>query len=69
MHVNVQPGYVGMLLTTALAFMALLYAGVAPDVMKDEGQNWTKPSFAYHETAGPHASDTHDASDTHGEEH
>jgi caa(3)-type oxidase subunit IV len=63
MHVNVQPGYVAMLLTTALAFMLLMFAGIAPDVMKAEGTNWTKPSYAYHDTAGPHASDAH------GEEH
>ena len=69
MHVNVQPGYVAMLLSTALAFMALMFAGVAPDVMKDEGRNWTKPSFAYHDTAGPHPSDSHDEDHAEHEEH
>jgi caa(3)-type oxidase subunit IV len=53
MHVNVQPRYVAYGLTTALAFMLLFFSGVAPDVMKAEGTQWEKPSFAYHaETLG-----------------
>ena len=49
MHLNAQPRYIIMLLGTALAFLLLFFAGVAPDVMKDEGSGWTKPSFAYTE--------------------
>ena len=30
---------------TALVFMLLFYAGVAPDVMKKEGTQWEKPSW------------------------
>jgi caa(3)-type oxidase subunit IV len=52
MHVNVQPRYVAYGLTTALAFMLLFFAGVAPDVLKDEGTQWEKPSYAYHDTLG-----------------
>ncbi len=52
MHVNVQPAYVVYMLATVLAFMLLFFAGVAPDVMKDEGTGWTKPSYAYHERFG-----------------
>ena len=37
MHVNVQPGFISFLLGTALAFMLLFFAGVAPDVMKADG--------------------------------
>ncbi len=40
MHVTVDPKIVGYLLATALAFMFLFFAGVAPDVMKHEGQRW-----------------------------
>ena len=43
MHVPVQPQYVTYLLTTALVFMLLFFAGTAPDVMKWEGANWDKP--------------------------
>src|SRR5262245_28388277 len=31
MHLNVEKRYIGYLLTTALVFMFLFYAGVAPD--------------------------------------
>ena len=42
MHVNIQRRYVAYILTTCLAFMFLFFAGVSPDVMKDEGTNWKK---------------------------
>jgi caa(3)-type oxidase subunit IV len=43
MHVTVQPKYVMYMLSTALVFMLLFYAGTAPDVMEHEGANWVKP--------------------------
>jgi caa(3)-type oxidase subunit IV len=43
MHLNIEPRFVVYLLTTMLVFMMLFFAGVAPDVMKFEGHNWTKP--------------------------
>ena len=43
MHVNVQPGFVGYLLSTCLVFMLLFFAGSSPDVMKKHGDNWQKP--------------------------
>ena len=46
MHVNVQPQYVTYLLTTALVFMLLFFAGTAPDVMRWEGTHWSKPNAA-----------------------
>ena len=58
MHVNLQPRYVTYALVVSLAFIVLLFAGVAPDVMQDEGQGWTKPSFAYHDAA-PEATSEH----------
>ena len=42
MHLNVQKKYVVYLLGTALVFMLLLFSGVAPDVMKHEGQGCFK---------------------------
>jgi caa(3)-type oxidase subunit IV len=41
MHIPLDSKYVTYLLVTALAFMLLLFAGTAPDVMNHEGQNWT----------------------------
>jgi caa(3)-type oxidase subunit IV len=40
MHLNVEPKFVGYICATALAFMALFFFFVAPDVMKHEGRNW-----------------------------
>jgi caa(3)-type oxidase subunit IV len=45
MHINIAAKYVTYLVVTMLVFMFLLFAGSAPDVMKPEGRNWTKPSW------------------------
>jgi hypothetical protein len=50
MHLNVEKKYVGYLLLTALAFMFLFYAGVAPDVMNHRGRRWENVA-AMNETA------------------
>ena len=42
MHLNVEKKIVVYLLSTCLIFMLLFFAGVAPDVMKYEGDNWVK---------------------------
>ena len=42
MHVTVQPRFVIYMLSTALVFMLLFYAGTAPDVMEHEGEHWVK---------------------------
>jgi len=42
MHLNVQKPVVHWALGIALAFMVLLFAGVAPDAMKNRGQHWHK---------------------------
>ena len=40
MHLNVEKRYVNYMLLTALAFMMLFFAGVAPDVMNHRGRQW-----------------------------
>jgi caa(3)-type oxidase subunit IV len=40
MHLNIEKRYIGYLLTTAVVFMFLFYAGVSPDVMEHHGRNW-----------------------------
>jgi caa(3)-type oxidase subunit IV len=40
MHLNVEKKYITYLLTTALVFMFLFYAGAGPDVMEHHGRNW-----------------------------
>lgn len=41
MHLDIQPKYVTYLLISMVAFMVILFAGVAPDVMKHDGQQWS----------------------------
>lgn len=40
MHLNVEKKYVNYMLITAVAFMLLFFAGVAPDVMNHRGRQW-----------------------------
>ena len=40
MHLTVEKKYVGFLLLTMIAFMIVFVGGVAPDVMRHEGQRW-----------------------------
>jgi caa(3)-type oxidase subunit IV len=44
MHVTVEKRWVPYLLIMCLLFIAILFAGVAPDVMKHSGLNWNKNS-------------------------
>ena len=53
MHLNQAPRFVTYLVATALLLMLLFFAGVAPDVMKDEGSGWVKP--AWQQAAAAHA--------------
>jgi len=52
MHLNLEPKFVAYLCATALAFMALLFFFVAPDIMKHHGNNWENVSAAA--VATPH---------------
>ena len=42
MHLNIERRYIWFLLFIMLAFLFVLFAGVAPDVMKSSGQNWKR---------------------------
>ena len=42
MHVSVEKRWVPYLLIMCLLFIAILFAGVAPDVMKHSGLDWSK---------------------------
>ena len=54
MHLNIERQYVVYLLATMLIFMLLFFAGVAPDVMKWEGHNWTKQFVAQESSSAHH---------------
>jgi len=68
MHLNVQPGYVGYLLTTCLVFMLLFFAGVAPDVMKKDGDNWRKPPVVVQGPTLHHGDQEHGDEGAHDDE-
>ena len=41
MHITVEKRFIPYLFLICLAFMVILFAGVAPDVMKHEGVRWS----------------------------
>ena len=58
MHINVEKRWVPYLLIMCLLFIGVLFAGVAPDVMKHSGRNWTNPSAS--NPASPAAPEKHE---------
>lgn len=53
MHLDVEKPIIHWLLTVVLVLMVLLFSGVSPDVMKDEGRRWKKDAgFHPQETPG-----------------
>lgn len=46
MHLKFEVKYVNYMLCTAIVFMGLFFSGVAADVMKHEGSNWTNVAAA-----------------------
>lgn len=44
MHLNVEKRYIWYVLLLMVVFMLVLFAGVAPDVMEQSGQNWRHAS-------------------------
>jgi caa(3)-type oxidase subunit IV len=52
MHLDIEKPIVHWILVTAVVFMVLLFAGVAPDVMKDDGLRWQKDEGFHPEVSG-----------------
>ena len=73
MHLNIEKKYVIYLLITGIAMMVLMFFGVAPDVMKHEGQNWehfTAKEYVEEALAAePAAHHGDDHGDDHGGDH
>lgn len=76
MHLHIEKRYVVYLLSTALAFMLLFFAGASPDVRNHRGRNWdnvaasqeTARALAAHAAGGTegHGSDeAHEAHEGH----
>jgi cytochrome c oxidase subunit IV len=51
MHLNIEKKWVAYILGFMLALMLVFFGGVAPDVLKDEGQQWRK-TYTEPATAG-----------------
>jgi len=54
MHLNIEKRYIWYLMFTMLAVMLVFFAGVAPDVLKQSGRNWTHPEVNVPHVAGAH---------------
>ena len=54
MHLDVEKPIILWLMAVTLALMVLLFAGLAPDVMKDHGRNWRKDAGFHPPPAGGH---------------
>ncbi len=73
MHLDVEKRWVVYFLTTAIAFMALFFFAIAPDILKHDGTNWTnvaaKAELTKHqaELDAMHANHGHAADGEHGD--
>ena len=71
MHLDIEKPIVHWMLAVAVAFMVLLFAGVAPDVMKDKGERWKKDA-GFHggsRHVPAHGAADHDTTGTSGGSH
>ena len=67
MHLHIEKRFVVYLLSTALAFMLLFFAGASPDVRNHRGRNWENAA-AQQETAralAAHAAGGHEGHEGH----
>lgn len=65
MHLDIEKPIVHWMMAIALVFMVLLFAGVAPDVMKDHGRRWQKDAgFHPLERVGHHGEGAHEGTHT-----
>ena len=46
MHLNIEKRWVAYLLLAMVAFMLVMFAGIAPDVMRHSGHGWENTSAA-----------------------
>ena len=59
MHLDVEKPIVHWMMGIALVFMVMLFAGVAPDVMKDRGHRWEKDAGFHPVEAVGHSGGAH----------
>ena len=76
MHLDVEKPIVHYFLITSVVFMVLMFAGVAPDVMKHEGTRWEnlaakaeiERALAAQAEGGGHGHGAHDEATNHDED-
>lgn len=67
MHLDIEKPIVHWVLAVALALMVLMFAGLAPDVMRDKGAHWKKgPGFHPHLNTAPHGTTSENGKQQHG---
>ena len=59
MHLNIEKRYIWYLLIVALLFLGVLFFGLAPDIMRADGRNWTNPTPAEVYTLDEAEGETH----------
>ena len=67
MHLNIEPRFIRQLMWVMLLFMGLFFFGVAPDVLKNEGDNWVHLEGEHPPPLDYHHGDDH--GDGHGDGH
>jgi caa(3)-type oxidase subunit IV len=55
MHVNVEKRWILYLMLVCVSFLVVLFAGVAPDVTKHGGLNWSNEAAKHAVETGPSA--------------
>ena len=67
MHLDVEKRIIRWTLAVAVVLMTLLFAGVSPDVMKDDGHGWKKDEGFHPVEAWEHGVEAHGAAERAGE--
>ena len=62
MHLDVEKPIIQWLMVVALILMVLMFSGLAHDVMKDRGRNWTKDEGFHPKAAAGHHGAASDSS-------
>jgi caa(3)-type oxidase subunit IV len=60
MHINIEKRWVPYLLAVCLLLIFILFAGLAPDVMKQSGLHWSKNSTNVEAQSAPNAPVKHE---------
>ncbi len=69
MHLDVEKPVIHWMMAIAVVFMALLFAGVSPDVMKEDGLRWKKDAGFHPEATSGHGGGQHGGVQQNGGQH